>query len=85
SSAITEYKEFVRLSEDQNRVMKAKQRIAILEQKIGPGEADPIQVKPSPFMRTHGMGGQEPGGYSQGPAGGPGSAQPPPVQKDSGF
>lgn len=50
SSAIKEYKEFIRFSQDPRKVGKAKQRVEMLEQKIAPVEA-PYQVKPSPYLR----------------------------------
>ncbi len=50
SSAIKEYKEFVRYSVDQRKIAKAKQRLEMLEQMVAPPEA-PYQVKPSPAMR----------------------------------
>jgi tetratricopeptide (TPR) repeat protein len=49
SSAIKEYKEFVRLSEDTERIAKVKDCIVILEQKLTPNIVLP-QTKPSPYM-----------------------------------
>jgi len=50
-SAIKEYKEFIRTSNDENKIAKAKERIGILEQKVAPAEAEPQQARPSPYMR----------------------------------
>lgn len=49
SSAIKEYKEFVRLSEDNERIVSVKDRIIILEQKLTP-LVEPPPVKASPYM-----------------------------------
>jgi len=50
SSAITEYKAFVRLAPADPGTQKVKDRIALLEQKLAP--AEPVaQEKPTPYMR----------------------------------
>jgi tetratricopeptide (TPR) repeat protein len=51
SSAITEYKEFIRTSNDERKIGKAKERIEMLNQKLQPAETDPERSKPSPYMR----------------------------------
>ncbi|HEY9784375.1 MAG TPA: tetratricopeptide repeat protein [Candidatus Obscuribacterales bacterium] len=51
SSAIKEYKEFVRLSDDPKRTGPVKERIHALELMIKPKEAEPQQIAPSPYMR----------------------------------
>lgn len=51
SSAIKEYKEFARLSTEQERVEPVKQRIQFLEQAIAPKAAEPAAPQPSAYMR----------------------------------
>jgi len=51
SSAIKEYREFVRYSKDEPAVARVKNRISVLEQKVGPQELPPEAPKPSPYMR----------------------------------
>ena len=51
SSAIKEYREFVRTSPDQYKVARAKERLLLLEQRLAPAEAEPRQSKLSPYMR----------------------------------
>lgn len=51
SSAINEYREFVRFSEDQAAVTRVKDRISKLEQQVNPTEIEPQAPKPSPYMR----------------------------------
>lgn len=51
TSAIKEYKEFIRTGNDQFSVTRAKERIAFLEQKLQPPETDPERAKPSLEMR----------------------------------
>ena len=46
-----EYREFVRTSTDPAAVTRVKDRITVIEQKIGPGEVEPQAPKPSPYMR----------------------------------
>jgi tetratricopeptide (TPR) repeat protein len=62
SSAIKEYSEFVRCCTDAKKSQKAKERIAMLQQKIQPPD-DPV-VKPSAYMRMHpdatGVAGDQP-------------------------
>lgn len=48
SSAIKEYKEFIRLSDDAERITSVKDRIAILEQKLSPA-TEPPPVKRSAY------------------------------------
>lgn len=74
SSAIKEYKEFVRVSDDQRRVGKAKERIGMLEQKLAPAETDP-EAKPSMYMRQQSARQQQ----GQGAPGGPR------IPRESGF
>jgi tetratricopeptide (TPR) repeat protein len=54
SSAIKEYREFIRCSGEQQSpqtVAQVKDRITWLEQKLTPVEAEPQEAKPSPYMR----------------------------------
>lgn len=50
-SAMREYREFVRFSTDQAAITRIKDRITVIEQKIGTGEVEPQAPKPSPYMR----------------------------------
>jgi tetratricopeptide (TPR) repeat protein len=50
-SAIKEYREFVRYSQDQAAIGRVKNRIGILEQKIGPSELEPQAPQPSAYTR----------------------------------
>lgn len=49
-SAVNEYKQFIRLSTDQKKVEKAKERIQIIQQKLT-GEADIQAPQASPYLR----------------------------------
>ena len=80
SSAITEYSEFVRCSTDPQKTQKAKERIAMLEQKLQPAN-DPV-VKPSPYMRLHPEMSGGGGGQQRQPQLPPAKPRPP---ADSGF
>lgn len=51
SAAVKEYKEFVRLTpEDDKRAQAVRDRIAKLEQSLSPAEAEPERAKPSVYM-----------------------------------
>lgn len=51
SSAIKEYREFIRVSTDQKKVAKAKERLGMLELKVAPPETASQETKMSPYMR----------------------------------
>lgn len=51
SSAIKEYKEFCRTCPEVQRTSAVKQRIAMLEQMLGPAQAAPEAPAASPYMR----------------------------------
>lgn len=51
SSAISEYKAFVRLAPDDKKTPKIKDRLELLEQKIKPAEPVYQPAKPTPYMR----------------------------------
>jgi tetratricopeptide (TPR) repeat protein len=51
NSAIKEYREYLRFSNDQAAVSRVKARVTALEQKVGPAEIEPQAPKPSPYMR----------------------------------
>ncbi|MBS1993108.1 MAG: tetratricopeptide repeat protein [Cyanobacteria bacterium SZAS LIN-2] len=54
SSAITEYKYFIRMAgaDDPLRVKQVETRIALLEQQLGKVDPPPAPVAPSPYMRN---------------------------------
>ena len=51
SSAMKEYREFVRLTNDTEAAEKIKERIHIIEQKLGPDESELPPPKPSMYTR----------------------------------
>jgi hypothetical protein len=59
SSAIKEYKEFCRTCPEQKRTSAVQQRIAMLEQMLGPSQAAPQAPQPSPYMRKQQMEGEK--------------------------
>ena len=59
SSAISEYKEYIRYSQDAIKAAKAKERVQMLEHKLAPAEPE-YQVKPSPYQRQRNQMEREP-------------------------
>ncbi|PWT94328.1 MAG: hypothetical protein C5B53_13385 [Candidatus Melainabacteria bacterium] len=51
SSALKEYREFLRFSDDKAAIARINNRVTALEQKITPAEIEPQAPKPSPYMR----------------------------------
>jgi Tfp pilus assembly protein PilF len=70
SSAIKEYKEYIRVSSDTKRVEQVKDRITIIEHMLSPTDVQPAATPPSPYMRKQSEERQ---------------VQAPPQSKDSGF
>lgn len=51
SSAIKEYRAFLRVAPTDGKAQLVKDRLSELEQKIAPSEPEPVAAKPSPYMR----------------------------------